>query len=218
MTKYVGRLNAQAALCNFTVKCECHRYVSYTEAMISQRLVAGLANPEHQSKVLSEAQILPDLKSKVERLVSLETSEDATSEIRATQTQASPVKAAAARSSQYKKRKRFNSPEIKKKLNTTNDEQKRRKLRCRGCGQSSHGDGKNMNRDHCPAFGKECYVCHKTNHFGKVCDKRNTQANYVRMTGDTSVSESSSEEESDTEYYTNDEVSHHSTVKSLDFR
>ena len=76
-----------------------------------------------------------------------------------------------------------------------------------------------MNREECPAFGKECHVCHKKNHFGKVCDKRDSRSNYIRMDGDTTDSESGSEEESDTDYYSDDEViTHHSAVNSLDFR
>ena len=112
ITRYVGRLKAQAALCNFVVTCGCNRSVSYAEAMISQQMVAGLSNSEHQSKVMSEAQDLPDLKTKVDRLVSLETTQEATSEIRS-QTQ-NPVKAAAARSSQYKKSKIYQSPDTKR--------------------------------------------------------------------------------------------------------
>ena len=46
------------------------------------------------------------------------------------------------------------------------------------------------------------------------------RANYVRMAGDTSASESSDSDEdaSDTEYFTEDETSHHFAVNSLDFR
>ena len=75
-----------------------------------------------------------------------------------------------------------------------------------------------MNRENCPAFGKECFVCHKTNHFGKVCERRDTRANYIRVAGETSGSESSADEESDTDYYTDEDVSQHSAVNSMDFR
>ena len=163
VTKYVGRLKAQAALCDFTVQCHCTRSVSYAEAMISQKLVAGLSNSEHQAKVLSEAKDLPNLNSKVERLVSLETSEDATSEIRSSHTQQTPVKVAAARFSQYKKQKRSPTPERhqswkkptssqkswKKPISnqSRDDQSKRRRLRCRGFDQSNHGENKTMNRE-----------------------------------------------------------------------
>ena len=215
----VGRLKAQAALCKFTVKCECQKSVSYAEAMISQRLVAGLANSEHQSKVLSEAQDLTNLKKKIDRLVSLETTDSATTEIR---TLTTPVQAAAARSSQYKRGKRFQSSEDRKKTSPPprKEDQKRRRLRCRGCGRSSHGDGKSMNRDECPAFGKECLVCHKKNHFAKVCDKRDSRTNYIRMAGDTTASETSDDDScSDTEYFADEEpFTHHFAVNSSGFR
>jgi hypothetical protein len=78
-----------------------------------------------------------------------------------------------------------------------------------------------MNREECPVFVKECLVCHKRNHFAKVCDKRDSRSNYIRMDGDTTASDSGSEEESDTDYYSdsdNEGISHHSAVSSLDFR
>ena len=76
-----------------------------------------------------------------------------------------------------------------------------------------------MNREECPAFGKECLVCHKKNHFAKVCERRDSRANYVRMAGDTTASESSGEDTDDTDYYTDEEeITHHSAVNSLDFR
>ena len=75
-----------------------------------------------------------------------------------------------------------------------------------------------MNREECPAFGVECLVCHKKNHFAKVCDKRDSRSNYIRMEGDTTASDSYSDEETDTDYCSADEeISHHSAVK-LDFR
>ena len=57
-----------------------------------------------------------------------------------------------------------------------------------------------------------------TNHFGKVCERRDTQANYIRVAGETSGSESSADEESDTDYYTDEDVSQHSAINSMNFR
>jgi len=87
-TKFVGRLKAQAALCNFTVECRCGTSVSYDEEMVSQRLTSGIQNPEHQRKVLGEADKLDTLKKKVDKLINLETTDDATDKIRAPPTRA----------------------------------------------------------------------------------------------------------------------------------
>ena len=63
-------------------------------------------------------------------------------------------------------------------------------------------------------------MCHKKNHFSKVCERRDSRSNYVRMDGDTTASEASSDEETDdTDYYSDDEVvTHHFAVNSSDFR
>ena len=53
-------------------------------------------------------------------------------------------------------------------------------------------------------------------HYGKVCEKR-SQANYVRVSGETSA-ESSSEDEADNEYDDETEVSQCVPINSLDFR
>ena len=80
VVKYVARLQAQAALCDFTVACPttgCQR-VSYAEEMVAHQLIAGLINPEFQSMILSEATTLTSLKLKVECLQTLESTEEST--------------------------------------------------------------------------------------------------------------------------------------------
>ena len=80
VVKFVARLQAQAALCDFTVACPtagCWK-VSYAEDMVSHQLTAGLTNPEFQSKILSEATALTTLKLKVEILQTLESTEEST--------------------------------------------------------------------------------------------------------------------------------------------
>ena len=82
ISKYVGRLKSQAGLCDFNVKCPCGESISYAEDMIGQRMVAGLTNAEHQSRIISEAESNKDLKSKVDRLITLETTDEATHKVR----------------------------------------------------------------------------------------------------------------------------------------
>ena len=83
ITKFVGRLKAQASLCKFEMACQCGcgHTTMYSYEMISQQIVKGLANPEHQARMLNEASQLETLQSKVDRLISLETTVDATMQI-----------------------------------------------------------------------------------------------------------------------------------------
>ena len=63
ITNYNARLNAKASLCQFTIQCGCdpRTTVSFAEEMVSQQLIAGLANQEHQRKIIPEAESLPTL-------------------------------------------------------------------------------------------------------------------------------------------------------------
>ena len=84
ITCYLACLKAQAALCKFRVKCNngmCTAEVSYADDMISGQLIAGLANVEHQGKVLAEASSLKTLKEKFDKLISLETTDQSTSHL-----------------------------------------------------------------------------------------------------------------------------------------
>ena len=68
----------------FRVKCNnnmCTGEVSYADDMIAGQLIAALANVEHQGKALEEASSLKTLKEKFDKLVSLETTDQATSHL-----------------------------------------------------------------------------------------------------------------------------------------
>ena len=149
ITKYVGRLKSQAVLCDFNIECGCGRNNSYAEEMISQRMTSGVLNPDHQAKLLGEAEDLNTLKLKVEKMISLETTDEATTKIR------SPIgsKVAPMRSSQYKQRKRQSLLRDNSEQPRGRSKERRRdiKRRCRGCGRTSHPGGKSMSREDCPA-------------------------------------------------------------------
>ena len=97
-SQYVGRLKVKGSLCDFSVNCSCGRGVSYAADMVSQQLVSGLANPEHQAKVIAQAKTLTTLEKKVETVMSLEAADEAADKIR------QPSKVAPMRSSLYKKK------------------------------------------------------------------------------------------------------------------
>ena len=210
ITRYAGRLKAQAALCNFTVKCDCQKEVSYSEHMVSQKMIAGLSNPEHQSRILSEVQDLPDLKSKLDRLVSLETTDDA-----ATMIQASPMttRSEASKSSEYRKIQRGRSPLRgnppsqrsrcdrfrRRRSNSPKPGDLNRYSECRGCGKTQHGKDKTMARKDCPAFGRKCESCGMENHFSRVCERRS-------RSGHIGTDDEYSNAESDDEIYASSDV------------
>ena len=195
VTKYAGRLKSEAILCDYKVKCKCGENLSFAEEMISQQLITGLVNPEHQSRVMSEAQDLPKLQDKIDRVISLETTDDATANIRSTASRLSAVKF-----SQYKKdqrnklfdrsprdQKRGRSPMRQSSMSPRRNRMSPRR-KCRGCGRHSHPDGKGLTREECPAFGQTCNECGIKNHFSKVC-RRRSRSNYAGTDDETSGSD-----------------------------
>ena len=162
--KYVARLKSKAFLCQFEVQSNCTAVdcntgirLSYAEDMIATRLVAGLRNQEHKRKVLAEAATLTTLDDKIKRLQVLETTDLSTS---ALQTPVTSSESAAAKS-QYKKGK---SPR-----NETVDIESEDPTKCKGCGKTSHPNGKSMRRIDCPGWHKRCHRCKKKGHLEAVC-------------------------------------------------
>lgn len=156
--QFIARLKAQASLCQFSVSCCTHLptpvLISYTDDMVAQQLLAGLANQEFQSKILSESASLPTLASKVDRLRCLEASEESATHFRPSSSVLPSHNSAAQKPQQ---RKQINRP-----VRTA-------ERRCRGCGRASH-PGKSMRRNDCPAHGKVCNNCGIVGHFSSVCE------------------------------------------------
>ena len=162
VTKFVAALKSQAALCQFKVSCTCDppREISYADEMVAQRLIAGLANQEHQRRVLSEAETLVTLQQKVERLCVLETTEESSSVLQGVpQVAAATPSSASAVKSKYRKQKR------------TASEPPKDATSCEWCGAQSHPGGKPLERAYCTAREKVCFKCQTKGHLAAVCRK-----------------------------------------------
>lgn len=156
VTSFISRLKAQAMLCRFTCSGTCGDDActpSYAEEMIRSQLIAGLRNSSHQSKVLSEMEILKTLTQLTTRLLTLESTERASSEFR------SPHQKPTSDISALQSKQSFRPPS-----NSSTNKM------CAGCGKPFHPKG----RSTCPAYGKTCRKCNKINHFANVCRSQKT--------------------------------------------
>ena len=172
VTQWVARIKAKAFLCKFEIPCTCchdPQSISYAEEEISQRLVAGLRNPEHQRRILSEASTLTTLDQKVKRLQVLETTEQSAQSLHRPQNQP-PSEAAAAKKTQQpseaaatRKRSQYQAGKAPSKPTPQLEEPAQS---CRGCGARPHIGG----RKNCHAANKKCFKCGKVGHLGRVCD------------------------------------------------
>jgi len=147
VTSFISRLKAQAMLCRFNYTGTCGDNgctPSYAEEMIRSQLIAGLRNSSHQSKVLSEMEILKTLSRLTTRLLTLESTERASSEFQSSHQIISDVSSVTSK--------------LPPRPHTNNKA-------CAGCGKHFHPKG----RSTCPAYGKTCRNCNKMNHFANVC-------------------------------------------------
>ena len=166
ITRFVSRLKAKAFLCKFEIQCSDHdppRSISYAEHMVAQRLVAGLANVDHQRKILSEAATLTTLDAKIKRLQILETTEESASVLHGGPSAIpapAPAEVAATRS-QYRR----------DRTNGGDDKPEEIPL-CKGCGDPYHEGG----RKNCHAINKKCLSCKMRGHLAKVCLKSKSKS------------------------------------------
>jgi hypothetical protein len=166
ITRFVARLKSQAFLCQFSIKCSCNpgTTMSYADQMVSQRLVAGLRNVDHQRKILAEAGSLTTLEAKVKRLQLLETTEESAGILRGNVYDKPAV--VAPQRSQYKKNQRsLNANDSEAPHASSND------TTCGWCGETSHPNGKPLQREFCTARNKKCNNCQIKGHLAKVCRK-----------------------------------------------
>ena len=180
ITQYVARLRSQAVLCQFKIRCPDHEqqsFVSYADDMITQQLVSGLQNQQHQSRILSEATALPTLRDKIERLQCLESTEQSTDLMRLTSTPFGASTSAPARST-YKRGK-----------TATGQQSNQHNHQCIGCGRTSH-EGKTMARKDCPAYNKNCGNCGIKGHFRAVCRKKSSNSSQSKAAAEPSDTDS----------------------------
>ena len=173
VTQFVSRLKAKSFLCQFEITCNaCNSHVkqSYAEDRISQRLVAGLSNQEHQRKILAEAESLPTLDAKVKRLQILEMTDESSSMLHVPPPKASEAGAA---TSQLKKKK-------KGKAGGSNENREK----CKWCGRFSHPGGKSLERVNCPAREMTCFTCNEKGHLRECCEGTDAEAAGVQEEAD----------------------------------
>lgn len=161
ITHFLSRLRGQAKFCEFNVKCPneqtCGQQVDYSEDMVVGQMIAGLANLEHQSRLLAEAASLVSLEQKFNRLVCLETTDKSTPHFQ----DAKHLRA----SSNVQKSDQKRPPQETETQSTP-----RYIKTCSGCGKTSHPGG-SINRKDCPAVKLKCRFCGRTGHMTKGCWK-----------------------------------------------
>ena len=165
---YRIRLKSLAQDCDFSCP-KCKHDLS--EIYIKDQMIRGLDNETLQTDILAKAESLTSLDTVVKHAEAFEA---------ALRDQAKLSDVAAARLSGYARKKRTqitaparNGAPPKSQSATAGAGPRINRVTCAGCGSSQHGAFDRASK--CPAWGKTCVACGRTNHFARVCRSSYTQ-------------------------------------------
>jgi len=176
VTRYISRLKSQAMLCDFVRRCDCtdgNCRTSYSEDMLMSQVITGLFNSLHQSKILSDMAKITSLQELTERLLTLESTSQATTHFKPdAQTTSTGITAPIRSEYQRNKGKSGQLPPAPGNTYSNYNKKKPATDKCKGCGRNRHAKG----REQCPAQGQRCNNCGRLNHFAAICMSSRTNA------------------------------------------
>lgn len=154
-----ARLRGQAGVCKFLINCpECNADVNYTEPILRDVLVRGIADSDIQLDLLGNVNQDMTLEHVFHFVEAKEAGKRSASRLLHSQG-IEPIR------STYRRNNAQNYAE----RNPTDD-----KSPCSYCGNTGHGirAPAESRKTTCPAYGKICNHCKKPNHFQSVCRRK----------------------------------------------
>lgn len=151
---YGARVRGQAGVCKYTLTCTCNREISYSDHIIRDVIVRGLADPEIQLDLLSDSNQNMSLEEVFKFVEKKEAGRRSANRLLETQGVESSR-------SQYSKHKR-------------QDNKEKQGEPCGFCGKRGHGKNTsaNIRKKMCPAYNTTCTYCEKLHHFETVCRQK----------------------------------------------
>jgi hypothetical protein len=174
---YTARLKGMARTCNFSLPDDRH---DYTDEMVTNQLIQGLADPTIQEQVLAR-QVTDKENTLASTLKYIQAKEAGKQDARQLLDNQQGVckvteyQRSKSRAPEEDHRSKSSPPDDRGRSHTTED-------RCRNCGKR-HGASRT-----CPAFGRTCRICGKYNHFETVCRSRRNESGGSRSNGSRSNS------------------------------
>ena len=156
-----ARLAGQAGVCKFTTKCPsdtCGCEVNYTEAIVRDALIRGVADPDIQLDLLSHKKQDMSLEDMLQFVEAKEAGKRSASRLLDTHTTDATSDMVNATSSSYQRNKRLYVKVDQKGL-------------CTYCGKAGHGERSlaRFRKTDCPAYSHKSQLCSKDHHFESVC-------------------------------------------------
>ena len=154
---YGARLQGQAGVCKFVMKCPgCEIEVNYTDSILRDVLTRGIADPDIQLELLGNSK----QNMTVEEVFQFVEAKESGKRSASTLLDSHAVDVA---SSSYRKAKNAQQRDIRDK-----------NIPCSYCGTKGHGKSApgRQRRLECPAYGHKCELCNRDHHMESVCRSR----------------------------------------------
>ena len=156
VNRFVATLRSKAERCNFTHKCAkegCEQVNNYGEEMVKDQMICGLYDKDIQQEVLAKDKQLSTFDETYALIEAYELGKRAKSQLDGSSSEINASRSQY-KQNQYKHRKNGGEKQA---------------VKCSGCGTTNHS-GQPRDKK-CPAWGKVCHKCGKSNHFGRVCQQ-----------------------------------------------
>jgi len=156
---FSARVRGQASVCQFTAPCSCGLSIDYSDHIIRDVLVQGVADPEIQRDILSDSNQNMSLQELLSFIEKKEAGHRSASRLASQNVSSSR--------SQYSQNKRTANKTIPSQEIMTDDP-------CHYCGEKGHGKKSpaSIRKSKCRAYNTICQHCKKRHHFASVCQSK----------------------------------------------
>lgn len=161
---FSARLKGQASVCQYNISCECGAQPSYSDQMIRDTLIIGLADDDIRLDVLGQANQDMSLDETIRFIEAKESGKRSAGRINPNTTAVPMAIDAASSTYRQMERRRLQGRPQDRRTNIQTQP-------CSHCGKAGHSSGRQQRMHHCPAFNHTCTSCDLQHHFESVCRK-----------------------------------------------
>ncbi|GFO13770.1 hypothetical protein PoB_004027500 [Plakobranchus ocellatus] len=161
---FSARLKGQASVCQCNIPCKCGSQLSYSDQMVRDTLIVGLADEDIHFDVLGQANQEMSLEETIRFIEAKESGKRSAGRINPKPTAVTVAVDAASSTYKQIERRRLQGGPPDRKAITQNQ-------LCGHCGKAGHSSKKQERMNHCPAFNHICNNCNLPQHFENVCRK-----------------------------------------------
>jgi len=161
---FSARLKGQANICQYSVDCECGAQINYSDQMVMDSIIIGLADDDIRLDMLGQANQEMTVEETIRYVEAKESGKRSASRIRSTPAAVSVDTSSTYRQNERRKFQGHTKP---------NPSQ----FPCIHCGKTGHGHRQQERMAHCPAYNHTCSKCGSPHHFEIVCRKSRKSQN-----------------------------------------